>query len=82
MLQILCDGHLSPSQQKTDLFAQACVLRKTKLKVTHKITHLQKNNMQVFVGPLLEEGRPKPIKTIHHLIRLLMESSKIIGSFL
>ena len=33
--------------------------------------------MQVFIGPVFEEGRLKLIKTIYHLIRLLMKSSKI-----
>ena len=32
---------------------------------------------QVFIGPVLKEGRLKSIKTIYHLIRLLMESLKI-----
>ena len=38
---------------------------------------LQRKNTQVFIGPLLREGRLKSIKTIHHLIRMLMESLKI-----
>ena len=42
----------------------------------------QRKNTQVFIGPLLKEGRLKLIKTIHHLIRLLMESSKSFASFL
>ena len=33
--------------------------------------------MQVFIGPVLEEGRLKSIKTIHHLICLLIWSSFI-----
>ena len=43
---------------------------------------LQEKNAQVFIGPVLEEGRLKLIKTIYHLIRLLMESSKIFVLFL
>ena len=39
--------------------------------------HATRKNMQVFIGPVLEEGRPKSIKIIHHLICLLMVSSKI-----
>jgi len=38
--------------------------------------------MQAFMGPVLEEGRLKWIKTIYHLIRLLMGSLKIFVSFL
>ena len=38
--------------------------------------------MQVSIGPVLKEGRRKSIKTIYHLIRLFMESSKISVSFL
>ena len=37
--------------------------------------------MQVFIGPVFKEGRLKSIKTIYHLIRLLMEGSKILFYF-
>ena len=37
---------------------------------------------QVFIRPVLKEGRLKSIKTIYHRIRLFMESSKIFVSFL
>ena len=33
--------------------------------------------MQVFIRPVLEEGRFKSIKTIHHPIRLLMGSLQL-----
>ena len=32
--------------------------------------------MQVFIGPVLKEGRLKLFKTIYHLIRLFIDSSK------
>ena len=38
---------------------------------------LQKKTTQVFIRPVLEEGRLKSIKTIYYLIRLFMESLKI-----
>ena len=44
--------------------------------------HATSKNMQVVIGPVLEEGRLKLIKTIYHRIRLLMESSQIFVSFL
>ena len=37
--------------------------------------------MQVFIGPIIKEGRLKSIRTIHHLICLLMESSKFLFCF-
>ena len=36
--------------------------------------------MQVFIGPLLEEGRLKSIIIMHYLIHLLMESLKLFYS--
>ena len=39
--------------------------------------HATKKIMQVFIRPVLEEGRFKSIKTIYYLIRLFMESLKI-----
>ena len=38
---------------------------------------LQRKILQVFIGPLLKEGKLKLIKTMHHLIRLLMESENL-----
>ena len=35
--------------------------------------HATMKNMQIFIRTLLGEERPKSIKSIHHLIRLLME---------
>ena len=43
--------------------------------------HAQRKNKQVFIGPLLGEGRLQSITTIHHLIYLFMKSSKIFVSF-
>ena len=43
---------------------------------------LQKKTTQVFIGPVLEEGRLKSIKTIYHFIRLFMENVKIFVPFL
>ena len=44
--------------------------------------HVTRKIMKVFMGPVLEEGRLKSIKTIYHLIRLVMVSSKIFVLFL
>ena len=73
--------YVTISAKKPDLFAQACILRKMKFKIIHKITHAtKKEKMQVFIRPVLEEGRLKSIKTIYHIIHLLMESLKIFCS--
>ena len=49
-----------------------------KIKIKNNLFHkLQRKNTQVFIRPLLREGRLKSIKTIHHLIHLFMGSSKI-----
>ena len=39
---------------------------------------IQRKNVQVFIRPLLREGKLKLIKNLHHLICLLMESLKIL----
>ena len=59
-----------------------CTLRKMNLITIRKITHVTKKNMQVFIGPVLEEVRFKSMKTIYHFICLLMESLKIFVLFL
>ena len=58
---------------KTRLVRTSVSIEKN-LKIICKITHDTRKNMQVFIRPVLKEGRLKSIKTIYHLIRLLMES--------
>ena len=59
-----------PSQQKPDLFAQACVEKNEK----RIITHVSKKKIHKFLSSYYLEKEDSLIKTIHHLIRLLMES--------
>ena len=65
---IICD-HLSKKLTSMNI-------EKIEIKIIRKLSMPQRKNKQVFIEPVLEEGRLKLIKAMYHLICLLMGSSK------
>jgi len=52
------------------------------LKIICEITHATEKYLQGLMGPAISEGSFKSTKTMYHLTRLAMESSKIFVLFL
>jgi len=82
MINTLCITILvASSAKKTDLFAQACILKKKwNLKILLKVMHATIKNY-IFIKSVLKETRLKLIKTMYYLIYLLMKSLKIFVTF-
>jgi len=55
--------------------------KKRNLKIICEITHATGKYLQGLMGPAISKGSLKSTKTIYHLTRLAMKSSKIFVSF-
>ena len=67
---------------KTRIVRTSMYIEKTKLKIICEITHVTGKYLQGLMGPAISKGSFKSTKTIYHLTRLAMESSKIFVLFL